>query len=320
MGRHPLNPVTDADIDPTRTTMASVDEHAVRIHGPGGAEATIAFLGATVSSFIPEDGEERFFKSSKSPLSGPKAIRGGIPICWPVFGPAPKEPPYEKLAQHGFARSFRWEYVKGDDPAVAVFTLESNADIKKMYEPEFKLKYTVQLTAGDVLECRLDVTNPSTASKPLKFQALLHNYLRLPDGVLPVDVTIDDALTGLTYKDKTLNYQESEEERKSVNFVDEVDRIYANAPKSFVAKYGSSQVGVKIETTNLGELVTWNPSASKNATMADMQEDGWKRFVCLEPGHVRDFYELAPGQTWQGSERIVALSSRLSLPANNAAL
>merc|ERR1712093_137001 len=283
------NLVTDVDIDPTRTTMASVDEHAVRIHGPGGAEATIAFLGATVSSFIPEDGEERFFKSSKSPLSGPKAIRGGIPICWPVFGPAPKEPPYEKLAQHGFARSFRWEYVQGDDPAVAVFTLESNADIKKMYEPEFKLKYTVQLTAGDVLECRLDVT-------------------------------IDDALTGLTYKDKTLNYQESEEERKSVNFVDEVDRIYANAPKSFVAKYGSSQVGVKIETTNLGELVTWNPSASKNATMADIQEDGWKRFVCLEPGHVRDFYELAPGQTWQGSERIVALSSRLSLPANNAAL
>lgn len=110
-----------------------------------------------------------------------------------------------------------------------------------------------QLTAGDILECCLEVSNPGSASEPLKFQALLHNYLRLPEGTLPSDVAIDDALTGLTYKDKTQNYKESKEERKSVNFVDEVDRIYSNAPSSFVAKYGTSQQGVKIETTNLGE-------------------------------------------------------------------
>lgn len=94
------------------------------------------------------------FKSSKSPVSGPKAIRGGerhrrlheallarrkqaskeaklisifhestgVPIVWPCFGPAPKEPPFDKLTQHGFARSHVWNYDKGDDPAVAVFS------------------------------------------------------------------------------------------------------------------------------------------------------------------------------------------------------
>lgn len=66
--------------------------------------------------------------------------------------------------------------------------------------------------------------------------------------------------------------------------------------------------------------MTWNPSAAKNDTMADMEADGYKRFVCLEPGHVADFYELAPGKSWVGSQRIIALSSRLSLPANNASL
>ena len=54
--------------------------------------------------------------------------------------------------------------------------------------------------------------------------------------------------------------------------------------------------------------------------MADMQDAGWKGFVCLEPGHIKDFIGLQPGQTWKGSQRITALSARLSLPANNAAL
>ena len=66
-------------------------------------------------------------------------------------------------------------------------------------------------------------------------------------------MTIDDDLTGLRYKDKVLNYQESTEDRKTFTFEGETDRVFANAPKSFVAKYGKSQQGIKIETTNLGE-------------------------------------------------------------------
>lgn len=70
----------------------------------------------------------------------------------------------------------------------------------------------------------------------------------------------------------------------------------------------------------IGDLVTWNPAAEKSGTMADMEEDGWKKFICLEPGHVKDFINIQPGQSWTCSQRIIALSARLSLPANNAAL
>lgn len=109
-------------------------------------------------------------------------------------------------------------------------------------------------------------------------------------------------------------------EDKDFTFVGEVDKQWYDAPSSFAAQYGKSQQGIKIETTNLGELVTWNPAEEKSATMADMQENGWKKFVCLEPGHIKDFISLGPGETWKGSQRITALSARLSLPANNAAL
>lgn len=112
---------------------------------------------------------------------------------------------------------------------------------------------TLQIAAGDVLETTFEVTNPASAKQDLKFQALFHTYFRLPEGTLPSEVTIDDALTGLKYKDKVLNYQESVEERQSFTFVDETDRVFANAPKSFVAKYGKSQQGLKIETANLSE-------------------------------------------------------------------
>lgn len=74
----------------------------------GSSTATIAYLGASVHSWN-ETGIERLFTSSLSSLSGPKAIRGGIPLCFPCFGPPPKGvDKFAKLAQHGFARISTW--------------------------------------------------------------------------------------------------------------------------------------------------------------------------------------------------------------------
>ena len=179
---------------------------------------------------------------------------------------------------------------------------------------------TGQVSAGDVLETILDVTNPSSASAPLKFQSLFHTYFRLPDGVEPHNVTISDTLTGRKYLDKTDNYTEKTHEGKDFTFEGEVDTQWFDVPDTLVAKYGSSGQGLKLETTNLPDTVIWNPHEAKSATMPDMEQDGWKRFVALEPGTVRDFVNLQPGETWTGSQRITALSERLSLPANNAAL
>ena len=50
------------------------------------------------------DGEEMIYLSSKSAMDGSKAVRGGIPICFPNFGPWKAGP------QHGFARtSYDWK-------------------------------------------------------------------------------------------------------------------------------------------------------------------------------------------------------------------
>jgi len=81
--------------------------------------------GATVISYS-HDGRERLFTSSKSnPSPSDKAaVRGGVPICWPIFGPPNLDNPlFAQLKQHGFARTSVWQledHAAADDTAEGV--------------------------------------------------------------------------------------------------------------------------------------------------------------------------------------------------------
>ena len=55
-------------------------------HGSGNSTLTVVPFGATIISWVVE-GEEFIFVSKKAALDGSKAIRGGVPICFPNFGP-----------------------------------------------------------------------------------------------------------------------------------------------------------------------------------------------------------------------------------------
>src|SRR5712671_5839598 len=80
-----------------------------------GALAEILLFGATVISWRAtekgrtSDPTERLFVSSKAALDGSKAVRGGIPVVFPCFGP-PEHPDHSKLPQHGFARNQVWVF------------------------------------------------------------------------------------------------------------------------------------------------------------------------------------------------------------------
>ena len=65
------------------------------------AEAVIALHGAHVLSYKPAGEREVLWLSQESWHEAGKPIRGGIPVCWPWFGPA-KEP------AHGVARITEW--------------------------------------------------------------------------------------------------------------------------------------------------------------------------------------------------------------------
>jgi glucose-6-phosphate 1-epimerase len=57
-------------------------------------------------------------------------------------------------------------------------------------------------------------------------------------------------------------------------------------------------VDSQIVTHNLPDAVVWNAWIAKAASMADMEPDGWKRYVCVEPAVIMSPVHLQAGQTF----------------------
>src|SRR4051812_5406587 len=70
------------------------------------SRAEIYLHGAHVTQFQPRDAKNPvLWMSKKSLFQKDKAIRGGVPLCFPWFGPNAKNP---SAPQHGFARLSEW--------------------------------------------------------------------------------------------------------------------------------------------------------------------------------------------------------------------
>src|ERR1700732_1422506 len=62
--------------------------------------------GAQVTQWQPEGQRPVIFTSPNSAYAPGKAIRGGVPVIVPWFGPHPTDP---KAPQHGFVRTAEWQ-------------------------------------------------------------------------------------------------------------------------------------------------------------------------------------------------------------------
>lgn len=156
---------------------------------PSHDSVTVHLYGATVTSWKTSNGEEQLFLSEKAVLDGSKAIRGGIPVVFPVFGPPPKDHATSALPQHGFARTSLWEYLgkstsestslKTDDSVKLDFGLSTtmlDEKAQKAWPYQFGLVYSVTLGVG-TLETAMHVQNKGDTS--FDFQCLFHTYLRI---------------------------------------------------------------------------------------------------------------------------------------------
>ncbi|MCA9570304.1 MAG: hypothetical protein KC656_20815 [Myxococcales bacterium] len=76
----------------------------IELSHPGGLSASIDLHGATVTSFRAL-GREILFVSPNAVRRAGKAIRGGIPVCWPWFAGHPEHPEWPA---HGVARDQPW--------------------------------------------------------------------------------------------------------------------------------------------------------------------------------------------------------------------
>ncbi|KAG0356082.1 hypothetical protein BGZ54_000849 [Gamsiella multidivaricata] len=161
---------------------------------PLGASAEVHFFGATLTSWKVAS-EERIFLSEKAVLDGSKAIRGGIPLVFPVFGKGKAPHVTASLPQHGFARISRWRLVNSSEDAhtvTAQFGLDHNMiseEHRKMWPFDFSLVYTVKLGA-ETIETHLKIQN--TGDQAFDFNTLLHTYFLIPTADIQIQYGGED--------------------------------------------------------------------------------------------------------------------------------
>ncbi|KAN0060393.1 hypothetical protein ACQY0O_007722 [Thecaphora frezii] len=305
---------------------------AVRLELPASqASCEIYLFGATVTSWKSNGGHERLFLSSKAALDGSAAIRGGIPLVFPVFG-APsdhKDAPesVKHLEKHGFARSHRWILASDSDKSEGENKVSVTLQLKSAGLPEVAsswpfdtvLEYTVTLTPN-TLRCQLSVEHLTTskAEGDLPFQALLHNYFLVPDSAK----ASVHGLQGQSYLDKLQGFAEFEvtelEVKPDGKAMDRAHRFVDNGrtPVDVSLHYNTGLLddplgrmgkGVEVKRSAvLKDMVVWNPAEEGERAINDLSSGDWKRFVCVEPGATRGFLQLPKGQKWTSEQTLEA--------------
>lgn len=276
-------------------------ESVVLLAGAGGlpmlraetarASAQVYLHGAHLTAWTPAGQRPVIWTSDHARFAAGKAIRGGIPICFPWFGPG-REPGLAPPA-HGFARIATWRLVDAqDDDGVLTLVLRlTRAEIADLapaaWPHEFEATFTMRI--GAELQVALEVRN--TGDTELSFEEALHTYLAVED----VRATSIRGLEGAAYLDKAPgDGPEEAVQHGAIEPASETDRIYRSAATVLVSD-GTRTIGVAKEGS--ADTVVWNPWTAKAAAMADFGDDEWTGMVCVESANVLDAaVELPPGR------------------------
>jgi glucose-6-phosphate 1-epimerase len=264
----------------------------VALRNRAGDEAAISLHGAQLLSWRPAGQHEQIYTSPLSRPAAGKAMRGGVPVCFPQFagrGPLPK---------HGFARTSRWELLAA--PAMQVEIAEARFQLDSAtsgyaWEHAFCLVLVVRL-APAWLELELQAAN--TGRTAWDFTAALHTYLAVDD-VRHVSLR---GLQGLSYEDMVGPGTVRTESAPVLKVAGEVDRVYRRVAQPLELEDGPRRL--RVLQQGFADTVVWNPGPAKAASLGDMPAEDWLRMLCIEAAAIEQPVQLAPGKTWRGMQRI----------------
>ena len=281
----------------------------ITIVHPSGARASIHPFGATLTSYQTSKGRELIFVSNLAKRDGSKAIRGGVPLVFPIFGPDPEG----AMPQHGFLRCTTWnksDFYEANGAACCDFRLSlkevSKARGGEIWGNNEKVDCEIVLTVN-VLPSSLQTTLKfkNTGSIPFTFQSLFHTYYKIEGGqALNNDVCYVKGLKGYNAEDKITGKTYELCEEKVVMGV-EVDRIYSNPSKPelelIVGTGAASDVKLTSKATVDGKVapvsvVVWNPYIEKSKALGDFGDEEYHHMLCVEPGILSGVPELENGK------------------------
>ena len=240
------------------------------------AQAKIALQGAHIFEY--KSKTDLLWLSKTSPFEDTKAIRGGIPLCWPSFG---NNNP--SLAQHGFARTALFEIIHIDETqensTKITLRLQDNKSTLALWNYHFELNLTI--TIADTLSLALQTINKDT--QPFTLTQAFHTYFN-------VSGINDVAIGGLEEKPYFDALDTKHKIQKgTITFNQEFDCVYQEVDKDILLQ--DKSVTTQISSNGSSSTVVWNPWIGKCARMSGMREDAYKEFVCIETANAYDDFK-----------------------------
>jgi D-hexose-6-phosphate mutarotase len=239
------------------------------------ATAIISLHGGQVVEWRPKHQETPVLWVSKLATFTPgRAIRGGVPICWPWFGIHPTN---SQLPGHGYARISSWDIAATEhmnDGAIRVRLTMQDSEMSLAHFPR-SVGLAVQITVGSDLTVELTTTNES--NQDIVLTEGLHTYFKVSD-VSAIEV---QGLEGTQYvdliRDSAITTQEG-----PILFDGELGRVFTNSSGTCVIE--DQGLGRSIVVSKRGSLSTavWNPGAHTANKIVDFGEDEWREMVCVE--------------------------------------
>ena len=264
------------------------------IHGQAGWKLTldqgdtlmVTEQGAHVVSWKSQ-GREQLFLSPLNVWDGVRAIRGGIPVCFPQFNQR------GTLPKHGFARNMVWQFgqARVTERGISIdFTLTHSPASQKIWNCAFEARIAIALSPGS-LKVTLSVRN--LGAQALQFSGALHTYL----AVSGISTATLSGLRGQAEWDAVRDAHTQASE--TLTFHGEFDRVYAASPKPLVLRDGKRVLEIS-QSPSWGQTVVWNPGATLCATMDDMPKNGYDQMLCVEAAQVFSPIAVPAQGQWHG--------------------
>ena len=248
-------------------TMIEIENDHVR--------ATVSLYAGQVLSFAPRGArEDLFFVSDKAYFKKGKAIKGGIPICWPWFGPDPED---RGRPAHGFVRSWDWHLLStrtlADGATAIKLGIADDAASRALWPETFNL--FLQIEIGRTL--KLELVTRNAGDLPFSITQGFHTYFRIGD-IHRVQVL---GLEDHGFIDKTAGDAE-ETQIGPVKIAGEVNRVYRGVSRDLIIDDRALDRRIRIRGSNSSTCVVWNPWIETAASMADLDDDDYQRMLCVE--------------------------------------
>lgn len=281
-----------------------IDQIALR--NPQGASARVSLHGGQVTSWRNDRGEELLFTSSKAIFKPPKAMRGGIPICFPQFGNC------GSLEQHGFARNKVWTIEDNPPPfhpndtygkSFVDLLLKSSEDDLKCWPHSFEFRLRVSVSSDGNLSLISRIRNVN--GKPYSFSFAYHTYFSVSD----ISEVRIEGLETLDYLDNLCRRERFTEQGDAITFESEVDRIYLSSPNCIAILDHERKRTYVIRKEGLPDMVVWNPWEKKSKAMVDLGDEEYKQMLCVDAAAIEKPITLKPGEEWTGRLELAVVPS-----------